>query len=181
GAGAVGGGDGLHPRRRPSQSHRRLSSHSDCESKRSEAKAFAQSSRTSPVFHFSGPIIRAVFPATRSPVAQHSDRSLTLPFRMVMLPFLVVIGCWIAAPRTMGQEVSRDRAQSTDAELAQALGGEPKADGEFERITHTLEALGQEQQKPTDASGSEIDRLKSKVELQQKQIEVLLKMTKLLA
>ena len=52
---------------------------------------------------------------------------------------------------------------------------------ELERIDQELKDLGQAQAQAKGAPRPEIDRLKAQVELQQKQIDVLLRMTQLLA
>jgi hypothetical protein len=64
---------------------------------------------------------------------------------------------------------------------ASPTGADRNVDRELDRAVHELKALTETQEQPAAAGGPQIDQLKAKVELQQKQIEVLLKMTQLLA
>ncbi len=104
-----------------------------------------------------------------------------LPFTRVIVATLVVLALSTGPGRVKAQSASRESGSSLLGALGAAEDDPPKQDSELERVAQQLKALGQEQEKSKSAEAPEIDKLKSKVELQQKQIEVLLKMTQLLA
>jgi hypothetical protein len=81
----------------------------------------------------------------------------------------------------MGQGAPADDKSAGARAAEKPAVAAPKSDSELDRVVRELTELSQAQEKSKDAQGPEIDRLKSKVELQQKQIEVLLRMTQLLA
>jgi hypothetical protein len=81
----------------------------------------------------------------------------------------------------MGQGAPANDKSAGDSTTEKSASAAPKSDSELDRVVRELTELSQAQEKSKDAEGPEIDRLKSKVELQQKQIEVLLRMTQLLA
>jgi hypothetical protein len=80
-----------------------------------------------------------------------------------------------------GQAGPPDASRPDGPEPAPAGGTDPNRPQELERINRELRDLGQAQDQAKGAPKPEIDRLKEQVELQQKQIDVLLRMTRLLA
>jgi hypothetical protein len=100
-----------------------------------------------------------------------------MPVRNVSILIILVVWCWPCAGEARGQ------APATDAPLprgpeAGGTGG-TEAERDLERTQQQLKELSQAQAQAGGAQ--EIDRLKAQLELQQKQIEVLLKMTQMLA
>jgi hypothetical protein len=94
-----------------------------------------------------------------------------------------MIGCggWVGEVR--GQVGLPDASQPAIADPVEAGAADPKRRQELERINQELRDLGlaQAQAQAGAAPRPEIDRLKEQLELQQKQIDVLLRMTRLLA
>jgi hypothetical protein len=68
-----------------------------------------------------------------------------------------------------------------ETDTGSSSGGKVDAEQELEKTAEELKELGQVQTQAKAAEGPEVDRLKKQLELQQKQIDVLLRMTKLLA
>ncbi len=101
--------------------------------------------------------------------------------RKLILLAVLILGWWSSAARVMAQSASPEGKSAGAAEIAGGASNSPKTDAELDRVVTELKELSQAQEKPTAAAAPEIDQLKAKVELQQKQIEVLLKMTQLLA
>jgi hypothetical protein len=95
------------------------------------------------------------------------------------MPIVLMIGWWSWAGEARGQAVTPDAARPGGPDAPQPAGADPGRQQELERIAKELKDLGQAQAK--GGPKSEIDRLKEQVELQQKQIDVLLRMTQLLA
>jgi hypothetical protein len=97
-------------------------------------------------------------------------------------PIFILIGIVIAA----SLHARAVQGQSSLPVLPQALEksetkvpGNPPVQKDLDGVVRELKELRQAQ--PTTGGGREIDRLKEQVDLQQKQIDVLLKMTQLLA
>jgi hypothetical protein len=77
--------------------------------------------------------------------------------------------------------VPPDASRPTEPDPGKTAAAEPNLQPELARIGQELQDLSQAQAQAKTASGPEIDRLKAQVDLQQKQINVLLRMTQLLA
>ena len=101
--------------------------------------------------------------------------------RKAILSILLAMGWWSWAESVRGQGTPPDSARPADPDTTPAEGAEPAAQQELAQIGQELSDLGQARAEAKEGSGPEIDRLKRQVELQQKQIDVLLKMTQLLA
>jgi hypothetical protein len=86
---------------------------------------------------------------------------------------------WVGDAR--GQAPRLDAPRPDDSDPGAAGGADPGRQRELARIGEELRDLGQAQTQAKNAPKTEIDRLKEQVELQQKQIDVLLRMTRLLA
>ena len=103
-----------------------------------------------------------------------------MPIRKAFIRIILIgCGCCVGEVRGLGQTPAASRPAEPDT--AKAEGAEPKGQEELARIGQELKELGQVQAQAKAGAGPEIDRLKAQVELQQKQIDVLLKMTQLLA
>jgi hypothetical protein len=104
---------------------------------------------------------------------------------------LLVIGCWSVVGEVRGQSGAGDGSRPAGPDTTAAAAELPKRQQELDDAARELRALTLAQaaagggpaqgQAPGPAPAQEIDRLKAQVELQQKQIDVLLRMTQLLA
>ncbi len=92
-----------------------------------------------------------------------------------------MIGCWSWVGEARGQAAGPAASREDGPDSAKPAGSDPGRQPELERIEKELKDLGQAQGQAQGGPGSEVDRLKAQVDLQQKQIDVLLRMTRLLA
>ncbi len=99
----------------------------------------------------------------------------------VILCIFLIAGCCSFALEVQAQNPAPEVRPGPAAEVASTDGPNPDSALEIDRAVAELKALSDTQEKSKAEAGPEIDQLKAKVELQQKQIEVLLKMTQLLA
>jgi hypothetical protein len=104
-----------------------------------------------------------------------------LPIRTAIIPILLAIGWWGWAGEVRGQAERPGASRADVPDQSTAGGVDPRRQQELERIGQELRQLGQAQAQAKAAPRPEIDRLKEQVDLQQKQIDVLLRMTQLLA
>src|SRR5262245_15185831 len=104
-----------------------------------------------------------------------------LPIRTAIIPLVLAIGWWGWVGEVRGQTERPDASRPDVPDLTPAGGADPGRQRELERFGQELRQLGQAQAQAKGAPQPEIDRLKEQVELQQKQIDVLLRMTQLLA
>jgi hypothetical protein len=107
-----------------------------------------------------------------------------VPIANAILCALLILGCLSSASQVMGQTApvqAPGPGSGTGTGAAKPGGVPPKSDGALDLVVRELAELSQAQEKANAAEGPEINRLKSKLEFQQRQIEVLLKMTQLLA
>ncbi len=104
-----------------------------------------------------------------------------MPITKVILPALLILGWSSFALPARGQSTAPAAPGRAPAQVASAPGGDRNTDVELDRVVRELKDLAEVQEKSKAVDGPEINQLKAKVELQQKQIEVLLKMTQLLA
>ena len=90
-------------------------------------------------------------------------------------------GSWVGGVRGQGETPGAAPAPGSDRQPAGGAARQPQQD--LDRTVRELRDLSQAQTKAQErgAPGSEIERLRTQVELQQKQIDVLLRMTQLLA
>ena len=110
-----------------------------------------------------------------------TDGVHALPIPRAIIPIVLVIGWWSWAEEVRGQGVPPDASRPAEPDPGKTEVAEPNRPPELARIGQELQDLGQAQAQAKAASGPEIDRLKAQVDLQQKQIDVLLRMTQLLA
>jgi hypothetical protein len=92
-----------------------------------------------------------------------------------------MIVCCTSAREIRGQSAAPESPQPSRSVADKAGDGSPARQQELDLVARELEDLGRAQEQTKAASGPEIDRLKAQVERQQKQIDVLLRMTRLLA
>jgi hypothetical protein len=104
-----------------------------------------------------------------------------LSIRYHLIPIILAMAWWPCAGSARGQGTPPELLQPEAPAAGTADGPGPGPQQELGRIGQELKDLGQEQAEAKAAGGPEIDRLKKQVELQQKQIDVLLRMTQLLA
>jgi hypothetical protein len=106
-----------------------------------------------------------------------------LPIRKAIITIVLMLGYWAWVGAACGQEDrpggSRPDRPSLPADDGDGADAEPRQ--QLQRMGAKLTQLSQGQAQARTGPRSEIDRLKEQVELQQKQIDVLLKMTQLLA
>jgi hypothetical protein len=93
---------------------------------------------------------------------------------------LALLAC-AGAGELKGQTAAPEPRPSTPATSDSTPGAAPAGDSALAQATRELQDLSLAQNQAKAAAGQEIDRLKAQVDLQQKQIDVLLKMTRLLA
>jgi hypothetical protein len=91
------------------------------------------------------------------------------------------MGWWSWAGEVRGQGQAPDARRPVESTAGKDESVEPKRRPEWDRIGQELAELSQAQAQAKGGEGPEIDRLKAQIELQQKQIDVLLRMSKLLA
>ncbi len=99
----------------------------------------------------------------------------------VVLPCMIALGCCFGAHEARGQDPEQALPRHDTTQIVKTEGKDTVPQREIERITSEMKKLDQEQLKAKEGEAPEVDRLKTQVELQQKQIDVLLKMTRLLA
>jgi hypothetical protein len=92
-----------------------------------------------------------------------------------------MIGCGLWAGMARAQSAAADGSRPTVPEERKSGTAEPNSQPELARVAKELGRLTQAQSQARTGQGPEIDRLKAQLELQQKQIDVLLRMTQLLA
>src|SRR4051794_25290669 len=96
-----------------------------------------------------------------------------------MVAIILMIGTLCSAGRVLGQGPRLDPPRPVEPAAPKVAGEVTSQQRELERAAREITKLGRAQ--PAAEGGPEIDRLKAQVELQQKQIDVLLQMTRLLA
>ena len=89
------------------------------------------------------------------------------------------VGTFCSTGRVLGQSPRLDPPRPVEPDATKAAGDVTSPQRELERAAREITKLSQAQ--AAVEGGPEIDRLKAQVELQQKQIDVLLQMTRLLA
>jgi hypothetical protein len=105
-----------------------------------------------------------------------------LPTKNVLiLIFIFLIGCWFCATDVRGQDTESALPPSGEPNKAASNVEKDATEQELLRAALELKELGQAQAQGKAGDGQEVDHLKAQLELQQKQIDVLLKMTQLLA
>jgi hypothetical protein len=104
----------------------------------------------------------------------------TLPIRKLINRIVLAIGLWFCVGEVRGQGDTPPEVQPIKEGAANVESGGAKRRKELEQIAKKLEQLGEQAQAPA-AAGSEAERQKAQIELMQKQIDVLHRMTKLLA
>lgn len=103
-----------------------------------------------------------------------------MPIRRAIISFVLFIACWRGAGEARGQSAGPDSSPVASA-TGKAVGDKPKGLPELDRAVRELKSLSQSQAKAKAGNGQETDRLKAQIELQQKQIDVLFRLTQLLA
>jgi hypothetical protein len=98
---------------------------------------------------------------------------------MKAFPIILIAGTWFCAGWVHGEGPRADLPRPVGPDAESGASDTPVPQRELERTARELKKLSQSQ--AAAGEGQEIDRLKAQVELQQKQIDVLLKMTRLLA
>ena len=109
------------------------------------------------------------------------DGGRNLRIKKVLLPIICTVGCWSCTSHAWGQDVPSAAPSTLEANKAGSAGDKATTEQELIRTARRLTELGQVQAQAKTGDGSDVDRLKAQLELQQKQIDVLLKMTQLLA
>jgi hypothetical protein len=104
-----------------------------------------------------------------------------LPGRRILVLILLMSGFWFCAARARGQNAAPESPPVVGPDAGTGALGTPASAPELAHTARELKALTQAQAQAKAAAGPEIDRLKAQLELQQKQIDVLLRMTNLLA
>jgi hypothetical protein len=104
-----------------------------------------------------------------------------LPIRKAIISIILITGYGSWAGAVRGQSAASDSSRPVGSDTSKAAGNVPEQQPDLEHVVLELKELGQAQAQAKRAEGPEIDRLKAQVDLQQKQIDVLLRMTQLLA
>jgi hypothetical protein len=117
--------------------------------------------------------------AIRRPAARGGGHNLRI--NGVLLAIVGIVGCSFWAPDGRGQNAPSALPGTPDANTARSAGNKETTEQELIRTARRLTELGQAQAQVKAGEGNEVDRLKAQLDLQQKQIDVLLNMTQLLA
>jgi hypothetical protein len=104
-----------------------------------------------------------------------------LPIRKAIISIILIIGYGFWAGAVRGQSAASDSSSPVGPDASKVAGNVPEQQPDLQHVVLELKELGQAQAQAKGAEGPEIDRLKAQIDLQQKQIDVLLKMTQLLA
>jgi len=104
-----------------------------------------------------------------------------LPIRRVIAPSIFIIGSWFGAGQALGQSAASDAPRVVEPETGRSGGDKTAREQELDKTARELKELSQAQSLTKAGEGQEVDRLRKQLELQQKQIDVLLRMTQLLA
>jgi hypothetical protein len=104
-----------------------------------------------------------------------------LPGKSLLVLLLLLSGFWFSAASARGQNAATEAPPLVGPDAGTGAPGTLVRAPELERTARELKELNQAQAQAKAATGPEIDRLKAQLELQQKQIDVLLRMTNLLA
>ena len=115
------------------------------------------------------------------PAGGTDERSRTLPIRRFLTFLPLAFGFWAVGTSARAQDdvvlgtspASKENHASKDVLSSEQL--------ELQKAARELQELGESQAQPKGGQESEIERLKAQLQIQQKQIDVLLRMTKLLA
>jgi hypothetical protein len=102
-----------------------------------------------------------------------------MPFKFIIIPAILGAACWCCPVDARGQNPPPEPDAASGSPAGAEGGKSPGRTTDLESTARELKALTVAQ--AGAEGGGEIDRLKAQVSLQQKQIEVLLKMTQLLA
>jgi hypothetical protein len=103
-----------------------------------------------------------------------------LSVRNVVISVILIIGSWCGAGEVRGQSAASESSRTAGDATGPIAERETNGVTELEHTARELRELSQAQGKAAAGEGPEIDRLKAQLELQQKQIDVLLRMTQLL-
>jgi hypothetical protein len=112
---------------------------------------------------------------------QRKHGALNLPIRRSFVIISLLIGSSLKGGESLGQDARPADPSLTRVETTSATDLTRRRQLEIEHAARELAALRPPQDQQKAGGAQEIDRLKAQVELQQKQIDVLLKMTQLLA
>jgi len=104
-----------------------------------------------------------------------------LPIRRVIAPSILLIGSWFGVGQALGQSAASDAPPVVEPDTGKPGNGKTAGEQELDKAARELKELSQAQSQTKAGEGEEVDRLRTQLELQQKQIDVLLRMTQLLA
>ena len=105
------------------------------------------------------------------------------PSHFFLIALIFVVACCVNSRQAWGQNTASDSSPAVEPATAKAVGNMSVSQADLARTARELEELrrAQAQAKAKAEPVPEIDRLKAQLELQQKQIDVLLRMTQMLA
>jgi hypothetical protein len=102
-------------------------------------------------------------------------------FKISLVAFFFIFVCSVCSREARAQGVAPDSPPAVGSGTVKAVAGPAAPRADLERTGRELQELALAQAQAKAEPGQEVDRLKAQVELQQKQIDVLLRMAQLLA
>ena len=104
-----------------------------------------------------------------------------MPIKKVLIAIILTIGLWFSSEEVRSQSPTSEAARPVEPDTTKKGADESDRKKELARIAGELAQLTQAQAQAKGADAPELDRLKAQLELQQKEIDVLLRMTQMLA
>ena len=104
-----------------------------------------------------------------------------MPIKKVLIAIILTIGLWFSSEEVRSQSPTSEAARPVEPDTTKKGADESDRKKELARIAGELAQLTQAQAQAKAADAPELDRLKAQLELQQKEIDTLLRMTQLLA